>query len=122
MKKIDLSFKIGGFTIEFLLTKKMSKKVLDFATSNRAVVFEDDVIALCKKLQPIKSDSLWTKYSLIDNFDRLIEMNSYRKENPAIQVPLSSNQISPFTSIETARYYNCGKIPCVFNSKMKMGY
>lgn len=89
MKKIDLSFKIGGFTIEFLLTKKMSKKVLDFAASNRAVVFEDDVIMLCKKLQPIKSDSLWTKYSLIDNFDRLIEMNSYRKENPAMQVSLS---------------------------------
>ena len=27
MRKIDLSFKIGGFTIEFLLTKKLSKKV-----------------------------------------------------------------------------------------------
>ena len=121
MKKIDLSFKIGGFTVEFLLTKKLSKKVLDFASCNRNVIFDENVIALCAKLKPIKSDSMWAKYVLVDNFEKLINLNLYRLKNPAIQIPVNS-QRSSLSCIESARYNISEQTPCIFNSKIKMGY
>lgn len=121
MRKIDLSFKIGGFTVEFLLTKKLSKKVLDFASCNRDVIFDEEVMALCAKLKPIKSDSMWAKYVLVDNFEKLINMNLYRLKNPAIQIPVN-NQTSSLSCIEAARYYISGQTPYIFNSKIKMGY
>ena len=85
------------------------------------MIFDEDVMALCAKLKPIKSDSMWAKYVLVDNFEKLINMNLYRLKNPAIQITVNS-QRSSLSCIETVRYNISEQTPYIFNSKIKMGY